>query len=658
MNRTDRSLSKGTIYATRHRRRRQPVLVLATGITMVVATAAAAAVVGLARPEPARDGAGELAGPDTEAAADYQILTPPVALEPVSSPAQAGPAGVPLNQHTGGTAESDPPAGGPLQPHEPAPPAPEPPPQQAPAGNPCEGAEPAGLAVSPDPLQLAPGAYQGSFAVHNCGPAERAWSTASKPSVTLSPDVGTLAGGESVDVDLTVDRSAFPTGSYTFKIKVFRPGQSIYLDVHGSALAVAQAPSPEPSPGGLTGNHGPAGCAAGCITKAWLTPSPSGTGTTLEVRTHTAARIVAMVGAGAEAITANTGGAYRTEWTTTFAPLVPGTTYPVQVSATDADGNVATESGSFTTPAPVTGLSAGEPGGCATGCVKTAQLTPQPGVTDQALAVSTQVPTRMEVFVDDRKPETNQAGLPHFPLKAPMTSSGDQLRTDWTATLTGLDHAKRYHVILKVTDEQGRSQFHTGSFKTPPKPAADHQHRVLVTFYKIRVTADGDNGRANKTGELRFKFAIGDQHRPELDTDERKVRSPETVSLDDGDRAAGRAVVIENAPDQLWIRVQGWERDRKRRNGLNQAAAGTPPPWPSAPPLEDEVAGESRDSSKDWNTAIGLVDLHQLANPDNALPDCHGFAAGANADICAELVVAEDSRAPRFVVFFSIHVLD
>src|SRR5690606_7038736 len=117
-----------------------------------------------------------------------------------------------------------------------------------------------------------------------------------------------------------------------------------------------------------------------------------------------------------------------------------------------------------------------------------------------------------------------------------------------------------YEVVLRVTDEQGRNRQHSALVDTPP-PAESHLDAVLVTFHQIVVHDDGDSGVFNSRGELRFRFEVDGVHLSQLDTDEHKVEAPATLSLDDGDRASGRGVFLENPPEDLTIRVQGVERD-------------------------------------------------------------------------------------------------
>ena len=145
--------------------------------------------------------------------------------------------------------------------------------------DPCAAAD-GRLAVTPDPLALPAGATGGSVTVHNCGTEPVDWTSATKPWVTLAATHGSLAAGGTHELGFTVDDGGLPAGEYTFRIKVSQPGHNVYVDVNGRKGAK------EP---GLTGK--PAGCSAGCVTKAWLTPRHGTPDLNLEVRTSVAARL-------------------------------------------------------------------------------------------------------------------------------------------------------------------------------------------------------------------------------------------------------------------------------------------------------------------------------------------------------------------------------
>lgn len=494
--------------------------------------------------------------------------------------------------------------------------------------DPCAG-ESKYLVTKPDPVHLM--GTKGSFTMFNCASETVSWSAqATKPWVTLTAKAGIIGSGKSKELQFTVDTSDLPTGPYSFKVKVSQPGYSQYVDAHGTKLGGLVNPGPTPTIGGLV-YGGPTGCAAKCITKAWLTPRPGGADVTLEVKTTTPARIGAQVStqapkhdqagnpyfSSADVTVTSTG--YRTSWTTVLKPLKPATKYYIIVAAKDAKDAISYESGSFKSPNAATGLAASEPGGCAVNCVKKALLVPKAG--EAEVSVETYVPAKMAVFAND----------------SPIANSGNEFRTQWTTTLH-LEYDTAYEIRLEVTDEQGGRQVHTASVTTPPQPQAG-QRNVLITFHKVVVTDDGDDSFWNRTGELRFRFEVNGERQIQLDTAEHKVKATETLSLGE------RSVLINNAPNQIPVRVQGLERD------------GDLPGFCSAgQPVYPEPSGHIRIDNcyeLDWNTAEVVIDL-DAAQAGGALPPCFGF--DATGDIC--LAFAADGARPKFQVFMTVDFVD
>jgi hypothetical protein len=95
------------------------------------------------------------------------------------------------------------------------------------------------LVGAPDPVQLKLGATKGSFTIHNCSDESVAWMAATKPSVTLAEEEGTIAAGATHVLSFTIDTSAFDTQKFTFKIKVYGATSNFfYVDVNGSKLSL------------------------------------------------------------------------------------------------------------------------------------------------------------------------------------------------------------------------------------------------------------------------------------------------------------------------------------------------------------------------------------------------------------------------------------
>lgn len=498
---------------------------------------------------------------------------------------------------------------------------------------PCPGLIADGLVVTPNPVRIVHGS-KGYFDIQNCGDSTVDWSAETVAWVDLADSQGSLASGAVFRVLFTVDTSDLPTGPYNFVISVNDVDVPVSGTKLGGLVAPGVTPSPVPTVGGLIAPGLPP-CATKCITRAWLTPHPGRADMALEVATNTSARISVQVDTDPPAYSNDgkpyytdphlhlTTQDYRRQWTTVLSPLQPDTTYHIVVAALDTLGGTSFQTGTFHTPEVADQFAAAEPGGCSIECVQHAQLRPIFGTPEMLVEVRTLVPTRMQVLANGQA----------------IAGTDGAYQTEWEATLP-LAPGTRYEVVLRVTDEQGRSRQHTALVDTPA-PATSHLDRVLVTFHQIVVHDDGDNGVFNPRGELRFLFQIDGVHMSQLDTDEHKVKAPATLSLDDGDRDSGRGVLLENAPEQLLIRVQGRERDWEP----GMCTVGTGP----SPDASGNMDAGGCDI--EWNTAEATVDLHAPVN-DDALPRCFGFPAGVTGDMC--LVLAATGEDPRFDVFITI----
>jgi hypothetical protein len=98
------------------------------------------------------------------------------------------------------------------------------------------------LAGAPDPVHLKLGATKGTFTIYNCtdGPVE--WLAATRPSVTLADEQGTIEPGATHALGFTVDTSKFDTQEFTFRIGVKDPASMapfFYIDVYGKKLGIA-----------------------------------------------------------------------------------------------------------------------------------------------------------------------------------------------------------------------------------------------------------------------------------------------------------------------------------------------------------------------------------------------------------------------------------
>ncbi len=509
--------------------------------------------------------------------------------------------------------------------------------------SPCPGVLADGLVITPNPVKIISG-NKGAIDLKNCSLSPLAWSASTVSWVTLAETDGNLPSGAVYRLLFTVTTSALPIGPYAFTISV----NDVDVPVSGTKLGGLVAPGAQPTPspvptiGGIIA-PGISPCATKCITQALLSTLPGRADVSLDVRTNTPADIVVMVDER-EPLYSNDDEPYYvdpalkfatesrlSQWTVVLTPLQPDTRYHIVVAARDHLGGVSFQAGTFRTPKVIDQLAGNEPGGCAVSCVNQAVLLPRPGGLTYDIEVGTHVPTRLQVLANGD----------------PAAGTGDEFVTAWAAVLE-FEPGTRYEVTLRATDEQGRTVQHTAIVDTPV--VESHQNRVLVTFHHIDVHDDGDDTTLNRTGELTFRFEVnGDPFDRVLDTGERKVKAPERVSLDDGDRAPGRSVFVDSAPDLLAIRVQGQERDL--HGGLTDFC-------PAGTPFFDEtsgrtVLGDCREI--EWNTAALSIDLHQDQS-NGVLPACSGFGDGVSGDLCVVIDAIGDD--PRFTVFITIDFLD
>lgn len=385
--------------------------------------------------------------------------------------------------------------------------------------------------------------------------------------------------------------------------------------------------------------------------RAWLTPQNAASpALRLEVDTDTPAEVAAFVsesapvtGAGGEPsfpglapLAASDG--FGTAWTAVLEPLAPSTRYHIIVAATDRDGNVARQSGSFTTISPAVdpGTQAIDAGtGCATQCITKAWITPDSDSADVDLEVRTATPAAIEVYAST-EPPTDDRGTPTFPGAPPMADTGGEGTTVWQTTLSPLEPSTSYHVIVEATDADGRSSFQAGRFET------HHQTPGLrVTFHRIRVTYDGDKG-INR-GELRFGLGVGDT--TVAFTSRKKIQSNPTINLTDAEGNPGLTHSVEEVGEFLpSIRVAGFERDGLARFCSNGAVYRVP----SEPGRDD-------DCNYVWNTAVsGLLTPDGLAS----LEHCSAFGITGDAAVapCLFLQTEPHGNHPRFNAVVSVHL--
>ena len=115
---------------------------------------------------------------------------------------------------------------------------------------------------------------------------------------------------------------------------------------------------------------------------------------------------------------------------------------------------------------PDLGLSGGaEAGGCANQCIIKALLTKNVTSPDLGLNVGTNTAATISAYVSKNAPIVGPNGHPVFPGKAPLATSVAGT-TDWSTSLTPLQPATEYYLIVKATDANGKSSYRSTSFTT------------------------------------------------------------------------------------------------------------------------------------------------------------------------------------------------
>lgn len=259
------------------------------------------------------------------------------------------------------------------------------------------------------------------------------------------------------------------------------------------AAALAAATSAAGSPGPVEGAAG--GCALQCIEKSLVTSTASSAkveiGTTVPAKVVVTVRRLSNIGGAPDA--SATGPLLRTTRSLFLRGLRPETTYRIRVTATDAAGHTAFRAGTFATRKVETAVEPGPGGlssglGCSAKCITKAAPV-QIGPTAALFEVQTDTPARITVI-------TTRAGS----ASIVSISTSPSLTTSYRHAASPLHPGTRYHIVMRATDADGRTEQHQFTFRTVERMAR-------VTFWKVQVIDDGDRG-ANR-GELYFGYWLG-----------------------------------------------------------------------------------------------------------------------------------------------------
>jgi hypothetical protein len=371
------------------------------------------------------------------------------------------------------------------------------------------------------------------------------------------------------------------------------------------SLATA-APAVPPGPAALAS----AGCGQSCVKSAQITPT---VGTAqIAVQTYRATEIRVLVRAPStgprpgDVVFSATSAGPQTSFAPTATGLRPDTTYAVTVTAKDAQGSVDRRDGTFHTLKAVPLIDTSQAGGvksagtgCATNCIVGSKATAN--LTAAELQVDTAVPAKLVVTAARTAPKATSAG-PMFTAPEAKVQTG--LGMHWSGKVTKLKEHSKYYVVVRATDEQGRTIVRQGSFKTLTR-------NVQVRFTDINVTWDAEKGADR--GEIAFVAAVDGEWL--LSRGEDKIGSDSTVHF------AGKGKVdVKDVPRQLEVRVQGFERDGGKLNCFDGGGLG---PFPGISGTASGQCGKSYT----FDTAVGTIDLGTEAVVKPALPPGYGGSA-------------------------------
>lgn len=216
--------------------------------------------------------------------------------------------------------------------------------------------------------------------------------------------------------------------------------------------------------------------------------------------------------------------------------------------------------------------------GCSVQCIRRATATL--GGTDVEIRVRTNTPARIWVVLD-----------------SPAVKDSTGLTTDWTTSFDGLQPDTTYNVTLAAQDEYGHTAYRYAQLRTLAR-------NVRITFTSIDVIDDADKYAVNK-GEIEFFFSVDGAWQPDAHVGTQKIKSGTSIRLGD----AGKAVVVDDAPQVIELRVQGIEHDS---HATEVCTNGTPP--------FDDWDGGDAGPCLDTATARAAIDLDDLQVDDPALP--------------------------------------
>lgn len=123
------------------------------------------------------------------------------------------------------------------------------------------------------------------------------------------------------------------------------------------------------------------------------------------------------------------------------------------------------------TPVVIGDLTSNSPG-CASNCITSAALSPGAVGSPASIEMSTNVATRMTLWMSTKSIGQSADGNPAFAGSPAPVASSAAFRRAWTAQVDDLLPNHRYRAILRVVDRFGNERFLTGEIHTPHSQAS------------------------------------------------------------------------------------------------------------------------------------------------------------------------------------------
>ncbi|MEM1335540.1 MAG: hypothetical protein AAGG08_19010, partial [Actinomycetota bacterium] len=256
-------------------------------------------------------------------------------------------------------------------------------------------------------------------------------------------------------------------------------------------------------------------------------------------------------------------------------------------------GGVSYRSGEFRTRSAGAGIDGGftnsVDAGCSLQCIETGTVVPDPtSPNDVEVLATSDTAARWTLWVSDQNAPKLVDGVPVLGDEFEIFSTPGYSRS-FARRIDDLAFDTTHHVVLRATDDSGRSSYQTGTFTTGEELRALAITRIL----RVEVTNDAD-----KVGQGELTFWYGADDLSSGRTDEQRLGDGHHVQFDPGEGVLEHYVTRDGFWPQLVMTM--YERDVKL-------------------PVTFEVAGGlttergSENDKKFWNgTSTGFASVASL----------------------------------------------